>query len=144
MLVDSLDSIDMRVVGCYVEYEGRILLLKRHPDKPYGNLWGIPTGKAAPGEQLLYAMDRELFEETGQFATLNQHRTHYVIHGTTRFSYSVYSCSFATPLITLNTKEHTAYRWVLPKDLYTMDLVEDLLECTRHQYPGLQTTRTAN
>lgn len=54
------------IVSCYVEYDGKILLLHRHAHKLEGNRWGVPAGKIASGESELDAMVREIEEETGQ------------------------------------------------------------------------------
>ncbi len=51
-------------VSAYLEYEGKILLVKRgHP--PCKNCWALPGGHVEPGESLLEAAVRELLEETG-------------------------------------------------------------------------------
>lgn len=44
---------------------GRILITKRHPDKPYGSMWEISGGSVLAGEAPLDGAVRELFEETG-------------------------------------------------------------------------------
>lgn len=43
----------------------RLLLTKRHPDKPFGDSWEITGGSAVAGEDSLTAAQRELSEETG-------------------------------------------------------------------------------
>jgi 8-oxo-dGTP pyrophosphatase MutT (NUDIX family) len=55
----------MRVVGCFLEYDGRFLLLHRQHYKPDGNTWGLPGGKVDGDETDLVAIRRELYEETG-------------------------------------------------------------------------------
>ena len=42
-----------------------LLITKRHPDKPYGNLWEITAGSVIAGEQVIDGAVRELAEETG-------------------------------------------------------------------------------
>ena len=53
------------VVSCFVEHNGEILLLHRQDHKPQGNTWGVSAGKVDGGEQVLEAMVREIYEETG-------------------------------------------------------------------------------
>ncbi len=43
----------------------RLLLMRRHPDKPWGDSWEITGGSAVAGEDSLTAVQRELSEETG-------------------------------------------------------------------------------
>ena len=62
----------MRVVGCFLEYNGKFVLVHRLPHKPDGDTWGLPGGKVDAGETDLAAIQRELFEETGYAATKNE------------------------------------------------------------------------
>lgn len=41
-----------------------VLFLRRHIEKPYGGTWCLPCGKVNPGEAVVQAAARELFEET--------------------------------------------------------------------------------
>ncbi len=43
----------------------KLLLMRRHPDKPFGDSWEITGGSAVAGEDSLTAVQRELSEETG-------------------------------------------------------------------------------
>ncbi len=45
--------------------KGEILLTKRHPDKPYPNLWECPGGSILTGENSLDGAIREVKEEIG-------------------------------------------------------------------------------
>jgi 8-oxo-dGTP pyrophosphatase MutT (NUDIX family) len=51
--------------GCFIEWNGSYLYLKRHPNKIYGNTWGIPAGKLELGEDPKTAALREVQEEVG-------------------------------------------------------------------------------
>ena len=55
----------IEVVGCFLEYEDKILLLHRQEHTSQGNLWGIPGGKVEKSETPMAAAIRETFEETG-------------------------------------------------------------------------------
>lgn len=55
----------VEVAGCICEWEGKILFLKRHADKPQGNTWGLPAGKMEKGEDPRSAAAREVHEEVG-------------------------------------------------------------------------------
>ena len=56
---------DVEVAGCFCEWAGRLLYLKRHADKPYGETWGLPAGKIEAGEDPRQAVVREMEEEIG-------------------------------------------------------------------------------
>lgn len=43
----------------------KLLLMRRHPAKPFGDSWEITGGSAVAGEDSLTAVQRELSEETG-------------------------------------------------------------------------------
>lgn len=43
----------------------KLMLMRRHPDKPFGDSWEITGGSAVAGEDSLTAVQRELSEETG-------------------------------------------------------------------------------
>ena len=48
-----------------VNDEGKILITKRSPEKPFGGKWEITGGSAVAGESSVTAAVRELSEETG-------------------------------------------------------------------------------
>ena len=123
-------------VGCFVENKNReILLLKRHPDKPYGNSWGLPSGKFdKEKENFLYnAMRRELFEETGIFVPEKNKRLQFLGKNFVRFSdgtdfkYIWYKLKGGDiKKIKINFKEHTMYKWLTPRNALKLPLIEDL------------------
>lgn len=59
------DEVQQLVVGAVVQYDGRVLLLKRPDDDFMGGIWELPSGKVDPGEILDEALIREVKEETG-------------------------------------------------------------------------------
>lgn len=56
---------DAEGAGCYVEVDGKILLLQRASHKQEAGKWGVPAGKLETNERPEDAAKRELFEETG-------------------------------------------------------------------------------
>lgn len=113
------------VVSCFLEYEGKILLLHRQDHKPQGNTWGGVAGKAEEGETLQTAMMREIKEETGYeteyltyfdkvFVRFPEYDfTYHMFHHTLRFPHEV----------SLNAKAHKDYRWVAPREALQMELI---------------------
>jgi ADP-ribose pyrophosphatase YjhB (NUDIX family) len=53
------------VAGGVLLHKDRCLLLKRHPDKPYGSHWNLPAGKVEANEHPHRGAQREIHEETG-------------------------------------------------------------------------------
>ncbi len=60
------------VIGCFVEHDGKFLLLCRHPHKANGGKWGLPAGKMDTDESAIQAVLRETQEETGLAFLKNQ------------------------------------------------------------------------
>ncbi len=64
----------------------KLLLMRRHPDKPFGDSWEITGGSAVAGEDSLTAVQRELAEETGislpkeSFSFRSTHRGNHAIY----------------------------------------------------------------
>ena len=57
------------VVGIWtLTADGRLLLTRRHPDKPWGLLWENTAGSVIAGEDSFHGALRELREETGLVA----------------------------------------------------------------------------
>ena len=50
--------------SCFIEYDGKILLLFRKDDKFEGNTWAIPAGKISDDESIQEGLIREIKEET--------------------------------------------------------------------------------
>jgi mutator protein MutT len=102
--------------GCYCEWEEKLLFLKRHPNKPQGNTWGIPGGKLEKGESPRDAVIREVQEEIGlaidtpellEVGKLFIRLTHieYVFH-IFRFRFE------EKPLLNVALDEHVEEKWL--------------------------------
>lgn len=117
-------------VGCFCEYKGEILLLKRLPEKPEGDKWGLPAGKIDQGENLIGAMLRELEEETGHRVSAQD--LQFLSTVFVRYpDYDFVFHSFKLPLdekikILISPKESTAFRWERPEEALKMNIVENL------------------
>ena len=112
----------LRTVGIIVECKGEILILHRNPDRPQGNTWGLPAGKVELGEEDLGAAIRELFEETGYKAKVqdlifvdnfNWHFPKNIIFFPT-FKL-ILKKKFA---VRIDSKEHQGYEWISPEKCY--------------------------
>ena len=107
------------VVACaLIDPDGRVLIAQRPAGKQMGGLWEFPGGKVEPGERPEEALIRELSEELGitvQEPCLAPFS--FVSHSYADFHLlmPLYVCRRweGTP----TAREHTAIRWVRPKDL---------------------------
>ncbi len=128
------------VVGCFVEYNGKILLLHRQDTKPQGNTWGVPAGKLERGESVTIGICRELMEELQLQATpeyIEQSNRVYVTHHGYSFIYHI--CRYKLtqePSIILNEIEHKNFRWVTPDEALALNLIDDEAPCIRLTYKG--------
>lgn len=129
----------MRVVGCFLEYDGKFLLLKRLSHKPEGDTWGLPAGKVEQDESDEEAVIRELFEETGYRATASELNLLGVYDFTTPRGAVNYFVTYKVRLeyphdVTVEGTAHAGYAWVTAEEAYAMtDLIfglHELLEMT--------------
>lgn len=123
------------VVGCFIQYEQKILLLHRQDYKPEGNTWGMPAGKVDSGENVLETMVREIREETNLIISpskLNYFKKIYVKYPSHDFIYHIfYNILDNPPKIKINPKEHKDFKWVSPEKALTLPLVTDGDACIR-------------
>lgn len=134
---DVFDPV-FEVVSCYVEYDGRILLLYRNKEKSEGNKWGVPAGKIDAGENEYEAIIREIREETGlEIISIQAEyfKKVFVRYPAYDFVYHMFRVELKSKRdILINLREHQAFRWVVPQEALTMNLVTDLDECIRMFY----------
>lgn len=120
------------IVGTFLEYEGRFLLLRRHPHKAHGGKWGLPAGKKEENESIELAAIRELEEETGiklPVSDINIFDSFYVKSDDLDFQWHIYSARLNTlPVVICNPLEHSGFCWVLPDEALKMSLIHDLAE----------------
>lgn len=126
------------VVGCFMEYNGEILLLHRQDYKPQGNTWGIPSGKVDAGESLLEAMTREIQEETGFVLSSSQisyFEKVFVKYSDYDFVYHIYHTKLDQKhKVVINHNEDKDFRWISPEDALNMPLIQDLDACIELYY----------
>lgn len=115
------------VVSCYVQHDGKFLLLLRNDDKSEGNKWGTPGGKVDQGEAKASAIAREVAEETGVDLPPEQYvffRTNYVRYPDYDFIFHEYSVDLdALPTLNVRPTEHKAAAWATPQEALGMALV---------------------
>lgn len=110
----------MVAVGSIIEHAqtGEILVLRRTDAFHFGE-WEVPYGRIDQGEELLDALSREVFEETGltEFTVEKVLRLWHIYRGEKNADNEVYGTTFhlkvTNPEIKLSN-EHSEYRWVKP------------------------------
>jgi 8-oxo-dGTP diphosphatase len=107
------------VVACaLIDPDGRVLIAQRPAGKAMGGLWEFPGGKMEPGERPEEALIREISEEIG--ITVKEP----CLAPFTFASHAYPDFHLLMPLYVCRrwegvpqAKEHTALKWVRPKDL---------------------------
>ncbi|CAM3976123.1 pyrimidine (deoxy)nucleoside triphosphate diphosphatase [Rahnella bruchi] len=115
----TMKTID--VVAAMIEHEGKLLLARRDASSDQAGLWEFPGGKVEAGESQPAALMRELQEEMGIAATvedfvatseLQQPARLIRLHGWRVSGFSG----------TLTLQCHSEIRWVSPADVLSFDL----------------------
>ena len=119
----------MRVVGCFLEYDNKFVLLRRHSHKPDGSTWGLPAGKVEPAESDEAAMIRELYEETGYQSDITELNLlgvyDFVTPSGTTNNFVTYSVRLNEPHeVALEDAAHAEYKWV---GIEEADRIPDLI-----------------
>jgi len=124
------------VVSCFVEHEGKILMLHRQDHKPQGDTWGGPAGKVDEGEEIYGALKREVFEETGVELKDPQHfKKLFVRFPEYDFIYHIFhELLDELPEINLREEEHKDFNWIEPKDALDTNLMMDEDHCIKLFY----------
>lgn len=110
---------------------GNILITKRHPDKPYGDMWEITGGSVVAGESPKNGAVRELYEETGLKAAADELLYMGQIirerSGCIHFFY-LYEGDFGREDIVLQRGETTEFRIVSPEEIGRMTEAGEFLD----------------
>ena len=126
------------IVGCFIEHDGRFLLLHRHSNKASGDTWGLPAGKMDSGENKKQAVLREVAEETGLRLpdnSVDYFDSLYVRDVDFDIEWHMYSIKFnELPTVQTNPHEHSEFKWVSPAEALQMKLIHDLPESIKLFY----------
>jgi 8-oxo-dGTP pyrophosphatase MutT (NUDIX family) len=126
------------IVGCFIEHDGKFLLLRRQPHKANGGKWGLPAGKVDAGETTLQAVLRETVEETGiklPETDVTYFDSLYVRDGDFDIEWHMFGAAFESlPVVHLSEHEHSDFCWVTPLESLQMDLIHDQPESIRLFY----------
>ncbi|MEK6960711.1 MAG: NUDIX hydrolase [Nanoarchaeota archaeon] len=126
-----MEKSKVRVVGTFIEHDGKFLILRRRPDD--GDCWGLPAGGVNKGETDAQAAVREIFEETGY--QTKESDIEYLTQ--IDIEYPKFICEFPAFRLRLakaievkhNPDEHIGYKWVTPEECHAMkDLIKGFHE----------------
>ena len=128
----------IRTTGCFMEYDGKFVVLHRHPDRPDGDTWGLPAGKVNADETDEQTILREIKEETGYNAAKEELEFlgDYVFEFPDLYlEFPTYRLKLKQPVdVEHKPDEHVGYKWVTGEECYAMpNLIRgfhDLLERT--------------
>ncbi|CDZ80162.1 pyrimidine (deoxy)nucleoside triphosphate pyrophosphohydrolase [Candidatus Rubidus massiliensis] len=134
---------DIEVASCYCFYNQKLLLVKRHPNKPYGNTWGVPAGKIHPQETAKDCVIREVYEEVGIIISSVNFQKVGLLHldiDQLRYNYHMFFYLLPMlPSIHLALEEHLEYRWSTLQEAYTLPLIPGGKECLDYFLQFLKT-----
>lgn len=106
-----------------IDTDGRVLIAQRPEGKPMAGLWEFPGGKVKDGETPEFALTRELHEELG----IESRESCFTPIAFASHSYDDFH--LLMPLYALRMWEGTPepregqqLQWVLPKELYNIDM----------------------
>jgi mutator protein MutT len=117
----------VQVAGCFCEWGGKILYLRRHADKPYGETWGLPAGKIEEGEDPRQAAVREVEEEVG--IKLDPKKLQEVVEAYLevdglRYLFHAFRVRLEkAPTIRLEPQAHTEAKWLTIEEALKLPLI---------------------
>jgi 8-oxo-dGTP pyrophosphatase MutT (NUDIX family) len=129
------------VAGAFLLHDNKFLLLRRHPEKPYGLHWNLPAGKIEKEEDPKRGAQRELFEETGiniPLEKLNPIKVFYLKRGPLFIEFHVFESKLdSPPEVKLKLDENTEALWMSLEESKHLTLLgggKEILDfCLKHQ-----------
>jgi len=124
-------SSPVQTAACYLEIEGKLLLLQIASHKEDAGTWSVPGGKLEQGETPKEGAIRELFEETG--ISVDSSHVQYVSTAYCRkprfhFVYHMFKVHLDQIPSVCVSDEHALYKWATPQDLEIMPLIPGALQ----------------
>lgn len=126
----------VEVAACYLEVEGKFLLLQIPDGKDQSGCWGVPAGKLEPGETPEAAAIRELYEETGIKLLEKQQCDDlgalYIRKPGIDFVYHLFRIHLDHMPTVILSLEHTAYCWATLEEAAAMPLMAGAHDLLTH------------
>ena len=116
----------VEVAACYLECDGKLLLLLNAPGDSEAGSWGVPAGKLESNEAPLHGATRELFEETSISIDPSQIQpigSLYIRKPEVDYVYHLFRIKVATRPEVRLSPEHQNYRWVSAEEMEIMPIM---------------------
>ena len=121
------------IVSCFIEHNGKVIILKRHNHKSQGGRWGLPAGKVEEGGDITRAIIREVKKKTNihiSFECIDYFKKTYHRHGDYDFAFHTFFIKLDfLPEVIISPNEHQEFTWKTPLEIIAMrkdEIVEDL------------------
>jgi 8-oxo-dGTP diphosphatase len=124
----------VEISGCYLEIDGRLLLLECASSKPEAGRWGVPAGKLEKNETPEEAAQRELFEETGiaiESSCIHSLGSLYVRKPDIDYAYHLFRITLKKKPEVKLSNEHPKYLWASYQDLEDLPLMAGALDALK-------------
>lgn len=121
----------VEVVATYVNFNGKVLLLQLAPNKREAGCWGVPAGKLEVKELPIRGARRELFEETGIQADVEDFRSLgalYIRKPDIDYIYHLFSVDLSVQPSVILSSEHVSYKWVSRDEAGNLPLMQGALQ----------------
>ncbi len=122
----------MLVIRSIVVDHGKVLVIRRTPNERWNaDLWEFPGGKLEDKQDVSHALETEVLEETGLFASTTSRLAYIETKMTTRGPYvglpyiEIVGLSKVVGGNVKLSSQHQSYRWVTPKQALKMKLTEE-------------------
>lgn len=115
-----------QAAGCYLWCKDKLLLLRRHKNKPQGGTWGVPAGKLEANESAKEAVIREIEEEVDVDISKDTHEIGklYIKLSDGCYIYHMFYKQFVTfPVVGLAIEENDETRWVTVEEALCLPLI---------------------
>jgi len=136
----------LEVAACFIQVDDQVLFVKRLPNKPQPNTWGIPGGKFDEGETATETVMREIQEETGieiPEESMEYYGEVYVRYPEMDYTFHMFVYKpEELPKVTINPEEHADYTWVSLEEALKMPLIPGEEECISLVYGDIAPANT--
>ena len=126
------------VAACFINHEGKVLMLLTQDYKKSGSKWGSPAGKIKENESSEDALIREVKEETGiilEKKDLFFHKKVFARHPKEDFVYYIYGINLKEkPKVVIDINENKEFLWLSPEDSLKLDLISEEDWCIKDFY----------